>query len=255
MKKTRLIAMIIAALVFMFMMINPMGNKKDKVPEEDLKEVVVAKVDIDVQTKLSNDMVEIKKVHRELVPENAITTVEGVVGKATMVPMFAGDVFIPNKIKEIGSVEAGLAMVIPEDMRAITIYVEQDTGVAGLIKVGNRVDIISVLGDEIEENEDGNNKNNRDTSKEERAILLLQNKEVLAIDKSISTVSNENKDDTSIYLTITLAVTPEEALKLSLSQVIGRSNRAVLRNQEDLKLLEIPDVMPRDLIHEGIIGG
>ena len=254
MKKTRLIAMIIAALVFMFMMINPMENKKDKIPEEDLREVVVAKVDIDAQTKLSNDMVEIKKVHKELIPENAITTVESVVGKATMVPMFAGDIFIPNKIKEIGSAEAGLAMVIPEGMRAITIYVEQDTGVAGLIKVGNRVDIISVLGDEIEENEDGN-KNNRDTSKEERAILLLQNKEVLAIDKSISTVSNENKDDTSIYLTITLAVTPEEALKLSLSQVIGRSNRAVLRNQEDLKLLEIPDVMPRDLIHEGIIGG
>lgn len=239
MKKTRLIAMIIAALVFMFMMINPMENKKDKIPEEDLREVVVAKVDIDAQTKLTNDMVEIKKVHKELVPENAITTVESVVGKATMVPMFAGDIFIPNKIKEIGSAEAGLAMVIPEGMRAITIYVEQDTGVAGLIKVGNRVDIISVLGDE----------------KEERAILLLQNKEVLAIDKSISTVSNENKDDTSIYLTITVAVTPEEALKLSLSQVIGRSNRVVLRNQEDLKLLEIPDVMPRDLIHEGIIGG
>lgn len=235
MKKSRLIAMGISALVFIFAMLNPLESKKGKIPEEELTEVVVAKVNIDSQTELVGDMVELKKIHKDSVPQKAITSIEEVVGKVAMVPMFVGDIFTSEKLEEVGSINAGLAMIIPKGMRAITMCVEEDTGVANLIKVGNKVDIISVIEDK------GDNKN------EERAILLLENKEILALDKEIGLNSDE-KDKDSNYLTITLSVTPEEALKLSLCQVIGKSNRVVLRNQEDLELLGLPDVLPKYLM-------
>ena len=106
MKKSRLIAMGISALVFIFAMLNPLESKKGKIPEEELTEVVVAKVNIDSQTELVGDMVELKKIHKDSVPQKAITSIEEVVGKVAMVPMFVGDIFTSEKLEEVGSINA-----------------------------------------------------------------------------------------------------------------------------------------------------
>lgn len=222
----------VAAFVFILALINPIQGKKKKIPEEDLIKVVVAKEKIEHQTKITDNMVEVKKIHKEAVPEDPVTTEEEVVGKVAMVTMFSGDVFIPEKLAKVGSDSAGLGVVVPDGMRAITMNVEQDTGVSGLIKVGNKVDVISVIdNDQIHE----------------RAILLLQNREVLALDKVTSSTSDKQDSDNN-YLTITLSVTPKEALKLSLSQTVGERNCVVLRNQEDLQLLKINNVKLKDLM-------
>lgn len=223
--------MIIAALVFIIVLINPIQGKQEEIPEEELVQVVVARVDIGNKIKITDDMLEVKKVHKRLAPENSISVKEEVVGKISLVSMFMGDVFIPQKIAKVGSTSAGLAASIPLGMRAITMNVTPDTGLAGLIKVGDKVDIISIL----------------DEEPNERGVLLLQEREVLAVDNIINSNTDEYPDE-GYYVTITLSVMPEEALKYSLAQTIGISNRAILRNQEDREEINIESITQIDLV-------
>ncbi|TCU67839.1 pilus assembly protein CpaB [Tissierella praeacuta] len=231
MKRTRIIAMIISGFVFIIALINPIKVKKEEIPEEDLVQVVMARVDIENKIKITDDMLEVKRIHKYLVPENSISKKEEVVGKISLVSMFKGDVFIPQKIEEVGNSSAGLAASIPLNMRAITMNVAPDTGVAGLIKVGNKVDIISILKEEPRE----------------RGVLLLQKREVLAVDNIINPNISEYTNE-GYYVTITLAVTPEEALKFSLAQTMGISNRAILRNQEDGEVIDIESITQIDIV-------
>lgn len=223
--------MIIAIFVFIISLMNPMQGKKEKIAEEDLVQVVIASVDIKDKIQITEDMIEVKKIHKLSVPENSIFEKEEVVGKISLAPIFKGDVFKPQKIEEVGSAGAGLAASIPLGMRAITMNVAPDTGVAGLIKVGNKVDIASIL----------------DEDPHGRGVLLLQKREILAVDNNISSSTTENLD-AEYYVTITLAVTPEEALEFSLAQTVGVSNRAILRNQEDEEEVNIESITQVDLV-------
>lgn len=231
MKKTRIIAMIIAAFVFIIALINPIQGRKEEIAEEDLVQVVMARVDIGSKIMITDEMLEVKKIHKAAAPENSISKKEEVVGKISLVSMFRGDVFIPQKIEEVGGTNAGLAASIPLGMRAITMNVSPDTGVSGLIKVGNKVDIITILEDDP------------DT----KGILLLQEREVLAIDNIINSNTAENPES-GYYVTLTLSVTPEEALNFSLAQTIGMNNRAILRNQEDEEEVNLENITQIDLV-------
>lgn len=231
MKKTRIIAMVIAAFVFIIALINPIQGKKEEIAEEDLVQVVMASVDIENKTMITDEMLEVKKIHKAAAPENSISKKEEVVGKISLVSMFRGDIFIPQKIEEVGGTKAGLAASVPLGMRAITMNVSPDTGVSGLIKVGNKVDIITILAEESSE----------------MGVLLLQDREVLAIDNTINHDSVRNPE-AGYYVTLTLSVTPEEALRFSLAQTIGMNNRAILRNQEDEEEVNLENITQIDLV-------
>lgn len=232
MKKTRIIAMGVAALVFIIAIINPFKSDENEISEEDLMEVVIAQDKIEQNTKITEEMIEVKKIHKDAVPESPLTKIDDVLGKIALVPMFRDDVFIKGKVDEVGSVAAGLATAVEEDMRAITMNVEQASGISGMIRPGNKVDVISVL----ENGEQGST-----------SVLLLQDREVMAVDKNMSSKSSQDSED-GYYVTVTLAVTPEEAVEFSLAQVTAQSNSLVLRNNEDLKILDLKNIIQTDLM-------
>lgn len=227
-----MIAMGVAALVFIIALINPFQDKKEKIPEEDLLEVVMATDKIEQSVKITAEMVEMKKIHKNAVPEEPITSIDEVVDKIALTPMFKGDIFTNEKAAETGSKMAGLASEVPLGMRAITMNVEQATGVSGMIRPSNTVDVISVIGDQ-------------EVSK---SVLLLQDRKVLAVDRNTS-FDAAKQDQENYYVTVTLLVTPEESVKFSLAQVIAQSNHVVLRNQEDIEILNIKDMTVIDLMN------
>ncbi|WP_350343109.1 Flp pilus assembly protein CpaB [Proteinivorax tanatarense] len=227
MKNTKMIATVAAACIFLLGLIITLSSN-DNTSNENLVQTIIVREDINSLTEITADMVKVKEIHNEAVPENSVSNVDEVVGKVAMVDMFRGDIITTQKIEESGSIRAGLSSVVPEEMRAITINVEQDSGVAGLLKIGDQVDVISVLGEE------------------ETAVLLLENRKVLAVDNLMNPPAVESEQGMQ-YVTVTLAVTPEEALDLSLATTVANDNRLILRNQADEEKQGIDGVILEDI--------
>lgn len=114
----------------------------------------------------------------------------------------------------------GLASAIPAGERAVTIGVDERSGLSGMLKPSDRVDVLLV--------------GRQDSPKEgvpDRpfARLLLPNVTVLAVG---ARTGLDALGEAEGYSTVTLACTPEEAAALALAQSQGELV-LVLRNPED----------------------
>ena len=121
-----------------------------------------------------------------------------------------------------------LAAALAPGMRAITVPVTAQSGVAGFVFPGDRVDM--VLTHEVGGN-DGASLNASET--------ILRNLRVLATDQS--TVSEQAEDGSTVvkeFRTVTLEVTPVIAEKIAVAQTIGTlslSLRSLADNQAELE--------------------
>ncbi len=101
---------------------------------------------------------------------------------------------------------ATLAAVVTDEMRAITVSVDEILGVAGFVLPGDRVDVVltrnSKAGDPMSA----------------RTDILLQNIKVLAIDQS----ADDRQDKPAVSRAVTVEVDPAMAQKLVLGQSVGR---------------------------------
>ena len=114
--------------------------------------------------------------------------------------------------------------------RAITIPVDQVTGVAGLIKPHDRVDVLATIA--YPSNAPSGNRNVLET------LTVLENITVLAIDNRTAqydTLPDRfRKEGRSGYTSVTLSVTPQEARILKLAQAMSQGMLTlVLRNPAD----------------------
>lgn len=108
---------------------------------------------------------------------------------------------------------ATLSAVIPLQMRAITIRVNDILGVAGFITPGDRVDMLLTR---------------EGSAKKLETTLMLQNVQILGIDQQAS----EDKNEPRVVRAVTIAVTPAQAQKTVLAASVGTISLA-LRNRGD----------------------
>lgn len=112
-------------------------------PPVEKKAVVVAKVNIPPRTRIQENMLQVKEVPVELVPEGAITSFDEVKNVQIKVSIFSGDILTVQKVfSESGN--EGFTGDIPADCRAVSINVTEVTGVAGFAKPGDKVDLLLV---------------------------------------------------------------------------------------------------------------
>lgn len=99
---------------------------------------------------------------------------------------------------------SGLAGIIAEGMRAVTIPVDLATGVGGFVMPGDRVDIVLTKRD----NEDG----------ETVAKIILENVKVLSIDQD----ADRSTDGPKVAKSVTLETDSNGAQRLALANSVGR---------------------------------
>ena len=181
-------------------------------PIENTVTVVAASMDIAPRTIIKENMVQLKEVSAELVPEGAIKDVAEVLNAPARSDIFNGDVITEQKIyKSIA--QAGFVGSIPADCRAVSINVSDVTGVAGFAKPGDYVDLMLVEKD----------KNSATTS------VLLQNILLLSINQSMTNNDNKKDNDNETANTsaienpsiATFALKPDEALQLISASKLG----------------------------------
>ena len=104
-----------------------------------------------------------------------------------------------NHLLSEGDTAGGLASLLEEGMRAMSVRVDEVSGVSNLLRVGNRVDVITIL---------------TDGKGDEYSEMLLENIEVVALDTVL--VGNPvNDEGLPYYTTVTLSVEPQAAVDLA----------------------------------------
>jgi pilus assembly protein CpaB len=138
----------------------------------------------------------------------------------------AGDRYVTSAIEEDEPIfawkitgpgqRATLSAALEENMKAVTIRVNDVLGVAGFVLPGDRVDVLLT----------------REGSSGARSYVdvLLQGVKVLAVDQT----ADDRRDKPAVVKAVTLEVNTEEAQKLTLAATVGQLSLA-LRNMASAK--------------------
>jgi pilus assembly protein CpaB len=205
-----------------------------KVTHDLTEEVVVLVHDITPKTLLTRDMLTKKHLPAEYIHPDAIRTLDDALGCISLTPFVEGEQLLKSKIVAKGDVKNGLAYLIPVGERAMTIAVDDVSGVAGLLKPGDRVDVASVMG--LPDSSDVETMS---------SLIVLQDIVVLAVGKNISENSSKNTENSS--KTVTLAVTVEEAQRLLLANQKGII-RLLLRSPVDNSIVKTNPFEAQDFV-------
>ncbi|WP_294160616.1 Flp pilus assembly protein CpaB [uncultured Selenomonas sp.] len=230
-----LAALLCGALVLFLL---PGGDEEQQAQEEAAAparvKVVVAKQDIQPRTLVKETMLEVVEMPPDILPEGAVTDMVAVIDRPASVPIQKGDILTDKKVL-VDPRMAGFTGLIPENCRAMSVPITDVTGIAGFARPGDYVDVMVV-------------------SKGQNRIegeIVLQNVLLLGINKTggdgtqaaqsaSGDKDKEKKDDkdskdkdkeqsnpsevkasSDAMATATLAVTPDDALKLAVASQKG----------------------------------
>jgi pilus assembly protein CpaB len=169
---------------------------------------------------LTADLIKTREVPKDQVHARAVTSVEEALSRAVMTPLMKDEPVLDGKLAPKGS-RGSMAWVTRPGMRAFTIQTTNlAAGVAGFVMPGDRVDVLLTMRAEVNDGSGGGS-----------TVTLLQNIEVLAVDQRVDAPA-ENKVDATQLRSVTLQVTPDQALALDLGQNNGTLHLS-LRNPED----------------------
>ena len=180
---------------------------------------------------LKNGMAELKSVPGAFVSPSAIRDLQEVAGLTTLAPISAGEQILSNKF---GEGRVTLALTLNPGFRAYTLDVSETTGVGGLLRPGNRVDLLTKVA----------------SGKREVTSFVYQDVLVLAVGRKLGSpstgVSENQAEDEGNYGTVTLAVTPEQAETLMFLQ--GQPLRLILRAPNDDDVVSIAPQSESDVL-------
>ncbi len=192
---------LVFALLAAFMAYYVLNSAKQAALNEQYIQVVTARQDIPANTLISAEMLESKNFPRSLQTGKEITDVNAAVGRLSPVAISKGEYLLENRLVKPGEGKDRLAYTVPEGMRAMSIPINAVTGVSNMIKIGDRVDFVSIVPA-------------NSASPEPRSMLVLQNIEVLAVG---SAFKDTGSPQTAESATLTVAVDPQSALKLKMA--------------------------------------
>lgn len=207
--------------------------------------VVVVKKSVGRGLPIPAENVELRKIPSEFVGPTMVKTLDAVVGKIATSTLFEGEFVLHEKVAKAGSRGGGIATLIPAGLRAYSIQASNSANrVSGLLQAGDHVDVLLTRGSQS---------NSGDASAKSES--LIQNVEVLAIDKNVEQATNKSSSMNSSSKpeaktsTVTLLVTPKQAAVLGLGQKEGILSLA-LRNPEDDTITEGTDVSEAELMDQ-----
>lgn len=188
--------------------------------------IVVATKDLPAMSVVQAGSVEQITVPRDEVPEGAFTHPGQIVGKVLSTRVIEGQVFTRNRcVSESPGLD--LASAIPEGMRAVSILLEDDGSLKGLLYPGSRVDVLATF--RLEGEGVGR--------REAVSTVLLHGVQVLAVeDRTVVSGDEAGKEASSVYRRrkrlVTLMVDTDQAEALQLAAAHGDVSLA-LRNPMD----------------------
>jgi pilus assembly protein CpaB len=251
------------------------GQKVDMAP------VVVATAPIPARTVIAPDMVRVQPMPVEAVHPQATHSVDEVVGKVVRTEMATDEPVLTSKLF-LQRAESGLAFMVPDGMRAVSVGFTEVIGTGGMITPGDHVDVIGVFethgqvaGPQAVAGQSGSGQPAQVTldrgagdQQTSLATMVLQDVPVLAVAQRLEGEDVKPKDQGQGLTmpgassapsgqqqmaqraepapqpqakTATLAVGPEDALKVVLAEEKGKI-RLALRRANDKNMPSVGQV-------------
>ncbi|HAN20190.1 MAG: Flp pilus assembly protein CpaB [Clostridiales bacterium GWF2_36_10] len=224
MKKIYLLATVVAIItgIAVFLFATELQNGQSKIIQPNLVSVVVAASDISENTTLTAEMLTTVLFPENTIPETAVKDSFYLIGKVAKYPLKKGEQFLTEKVLVIGDEQNyELADRVQKGYRAFTISVDEVSGIAGYLRVGDKVDII------ITKSIDGVS----------TTSYLLQDILIIAVGNSSQFASVPNQ--ITEYSNITLEVLSKDCVMLNHSIVNGLV-KIVLRGYGDKEIITSP---------------
>lgn len=197
-----IIIAIILGLLAAFLAYGYLNNVSEKASKMQYDEVISAKQDIPANTAITRVMLETKQYPTELRNGKELVDAEAAVGRISPAAIQKGEILLENRLIDPSESNEQLSYVIPDGLRAMSIPINEVTGVANMIKRGDRVDVVSVIPASNE-------------APVAYAVTVLQNIEVLAVGTQLA--PPEQTEKVTAPATVTVAVDPQSALKLKMA--------------------------------------
>lgn len=233
------ISFILLSAVFglgaVFIAKNWLENNQQELTEEQVN-VVVTTVIIPTGTIIEAKHVRLVVFPTDNVPEKTINNLDDVIGKVAKNQMYIGDIVRVERLANAGD-GSYLASLISENMRAVTIRVNDVVGVAGFILPGNSVDILNTY-----------QQGGKPTTE-----VILSKVKILAVDQRAA--SGENKPQLVRAVTVEVTLTQAEILMsarrngyLQLALRNPKDNTEVLIASEQVEPIEL--ALPTETVVE-----
>lgn len=227
MKKNKQVLLIgvllgIISVIFLNIYIQSLKNVEDVDTAISYTDVYVAEVTIPKHTSLSIEMVKVVSIPTDAVHPDAVKSIDKINNGVTKVEITKDEQILADKLVTDG-IKDNLAYRIPKGMRAITISVDDISGVGNYIINGDRIDILVT-------SDTDNNKASFSTT--------LKNIEVLEVGSNQDNKNfNEDGELTGFdsnydFSSITILVSPKQAE--TVASISSNSNyHLILRNPMD----------------------
>jgi pilus assembly protein CpaB len=194
----------------------------------DTGNVVVAVVDIPEGTCITSDMIEERQISVDVIAMRASRRLQDVVGKSAIEGITKGEQIIETRLGSGREIKS-FVNTISGGLRAVTLNVSEDCTFSGLLRPGDRLDIIGST------NEYG--------SGERNVYTYIRDVEVLAVGDEYNPYTNSGKNQGGDLLsqfqsaskarTVTLALTPEDVETIVMLEQFGNLKFALRSNVSD----------------------
>lgn len=204
-------------------------------------EIVIARTDISEGQMVSASHLDMLAIPQSYVQPYATTRATDVIGLVTVAPIAKGEQILRNKLQTTDEVVSGmtLAEITPNGMRAVTIGTDVLTGVGGMVRPGDQVDLHWTF-----EFPEGPTRPEREVV----TLTLLQNVSVLAVGDELAGAPKKTTDEERPRAsqvgnyTVTLALSPQDATMLLYARREGVVQLS-LRSDTEKEFLAEPPLM------------
>lgn len=200
--------------------------------------VLVAAQDIPESTRIDDNMVTIVRQPADSIQPHALSEPGEAIGKIAVVPLYQGEQVMDSKLERPQQVST-LSAKTPSGKRAVTMAVDQITGVGGFIHPGDFVDVLGMFQIPTPEGKQA-----------PITITLLQRVQVLASGRSSAVQRGQEAGSAD---SLTLALTPQETELVLFARAQGQIQFS-LRPKTDSAVLADLQPMTVDALITHILG-
>ena len=220
MKPKSLILFAVAAACGLVAMIGAQQLLSNRGPQTPMRKALVAKADVPIGVLLTKDLVAFKELPVDAVPEGAVTTEEEFAERALKSRAYPGQVILVAQLGEKGVL--GTSIEIPKGMRLITVPVTATMIHSGIMKPGDRVDVVLTY-----------NTSRPGVGNQAFTKTILEYIQVFAMgDLKMGVEPNDGKGVSKEVKNVSLLVTPTQAEIMKLAESKGTIH-LTLRSIED----------------------
>jgi len=199
-----------------------------------MAKIVVAAVDMPLASKIKPEDLTFAEWPADHLPMGAVRDPKELVGRILLSRVLTGQPVLPGMLaaKNAGN---GLAALIPANMRAMAVRVDDVVGVAGFIHPDDRVDVLVTL-------------QPTHAGAETVTKIFMQNVKVLAVGQEVE-ANDQARMHASQATVATLLVSPQDSERLALAAAQGRL-LLTLRSWTDSVAVNTEGAIPDELVGE-----